>query len=154
MYSNKGYTKILKIIDFGYALTIMPEESIPRRFGNPLYSSPQVFLNHKYSEKCDIWSIGMILYQLFHLYGAFLHNTAYNYEEQIEKTRFNYEFFNYLTISNISKTFLVKMLTYEDELRPSSESLLLDEWIRKESVNLSDDEKLIIIARIINIKVI
>jgi serine/threonine protein kinase len=32
--------------------------------GTPLYMSPELVLNKKYSEKVDIWSLGVITYQL------------------------------------------------------------------------------------------
>ena len=35
--------------------------------GTPLYMSPQVFEETKFSSKCDIWSLGILLYEL--LYG-------------------------------------------------------------------------------------
>ena len=32
--------------------------------GTPLYMSPQVLLRRQYTSKCDVWSIGLILYEL------------------------------------------------------------------------------------------
>ena len=32
--------------------------------GTPLYMAPQVLMRMPYTSKCDIWSIGMILYEL------------------------------------------------------------------------------------------
>jgi len=54
----------LKVIDFDFA-GIKPAG---RNFseaedGNPVYEAPEV-INNNYNEKCDIWSLGVILYFL------------------------------------------------------------------------------------------
>jgi serine/threonine protein kinase len=36
--------------------------------GTPFYMAPQLLKAHKYSSKCDIWSVGVIYYEL--LYGT------------------------------------------------------------------------------------
>jgi serine/threonine protein kinase len=30
--------------------------------GTPFYMAPEIFNAHKYDEKCDVWSIGIIMY--------------------------------------------------------------------------------------------
>lgn len=54
----------LKLIDFDFA-GIKPagENFFMKEDGNPLYEAPEVIMNN-YNEKCDIWSIGVILYYL------------------------------------------------------------------------------------------
>ena len=32
--------------------------------GTPLYMAPELVKQHKYSEKVDVWSLGVIVYQL------------------------------------------------------------------------------------------
>lgn len=32
--------------------------------GTPEYNAPEIFKSHAYSEKVDIWSVGVILYQV------------------------------------------------------------------------------------------
>jgi len=50
-----------KIADFGFA----SNESIKNSFlGTPLYMCPQTMTGGNYTYKCDIWSIGVILYEL------------------------------------------------------------------------------------------
>ena len=53
----------IKVIDFGAALFIAPETHISEMLGTPYYIAPEVLMG-KYDEKCDIWSIGVILYIL------------------------------------------------------------------------------------------
>jgi len=32
--------------------------------GTPLYMSPQVLLRRQYTSKCDVWSVGLIYYEM------------------------------------------------------------------------------------------
>lgn len=56
----------LKIIDFGTSHRFQSEdEELEGVIGTMFYMAPEVFLG-KYTNKCDIWSIGVILYILFY----------------------------------------------------------------------------------------
>eukprot|EP01017_Pseudomicrothorax_dubius_P049512 TRINITY_DN9212_c0_g5_i2.p1 TRINITY_DN9212_c0_g5~~TRINITY_DN9212_c0_g5_i2.p1 ORF type:complete len:347 (-),score=110.78 TRINITY_DN9212_c0_g5_i2:109-1149(-) len=59
----------VKIADLGFAKTVQNFQSAinTSTVGSPIYMSPQVLMRQNYSSKCDIWSLGIILYQL--LYG-------------------------------------------------------------------------------------
>ena len=53
----------IKVIDFGAALFFSPKTKISETLGTPYYIAPEVLLGN-YNEKCDVWSIGVILYIL------------------------------------------------------------------------------------------
>ena len=40
--------------------------------GTPYYASPEVWLERPYSAKCDIWSLGCVLYELASLRPPFM----------------------------------------------------------------------------------
>lgn len=60
----------IKIIDFGTSSVFDPEQTMSQKFGTPYYIAPEV-LKKKYTAKCDIWSIGVILYILLCGYPPF-----------------------------------------------------------------------------------
>ena len=56
-------SKMLKIIDFGTATEYNPNEKHHLLVGTPYYIAPEV-IKGQYTEKCDVWSCGVILYIL------------------------------------------------------------------------------------------
>ena len=53
------------MIDFGFAKKIKSMRSKSNTMcGTPLYMAPELVRHQKYSEKVDVWSIGIITYQL------------------------------------------------------------------------------------------
>ena len=53
----------IKVIDFGTAMFFSPDIKLQETLGTPYYVAPEVLLG-TYTEKCDIWSIGVILFVL------------------------------------------------------------------------------------------
>ena len=51
----------IKIIDFGTAKIFKNDKNEDKVVGSPYYIAPEV-LNKDYNEKCDTWSVGVILY--------------------------------------------------------------------------------------------
>jgi calcium-dependent protein kinase len=53
----------IKVIDFGLSRLFTRDKKMSQRLGTPYYIAPEI-LKKKYDEKCDIWSIGVILHIL------------------------------------------------------------------------------------------
>jgi calcium-dependent protein kinase len=53
----------IKVIDFGLSRTFTKDKKMCQKLGTPYYIAPEI-LKKKYDEKCDIWSIGVILHIL------------------------------------------------------------------------------------------
>ncbi len=61
---NGGY---FKICDFGFSKVIKdPTVANKTCVGSPIYMAPQILDKKDYSAKCDIWSLGIIFYELLH----------------------------------------------------------------------------------------
>lgn len=54
-----------KLADFGFAKCVdnFKKDMLSSLVGTPLYMSPQILDNKKYTSKTDIWSIAFIFYE-------------------------------------------------------------------------------------------
>eukprot|EP00930_Biecheleria_cincta_P047667 TRINITY_DN33092_c0_g1_i1.p1 TRINITY_DN33092_c0_g1~~TRINITY_DN33092_c0_g1_i1.p1 ORF type:complete len:542 (-),score=120.90 TRINITY_DN33092_c0_g1_i1:712-2337(-) len=65
VHSQKLSHSHLKIIDFGFAEGFQPGiKSFDVICGTPSYIAPEIVTGGNYDEKCDIWSCGVMLYQM------------------------------------------------------------------------------------------
>lgn len=55
---------VIKIIDFGTAIAFNPDKGMNTMLGTPIYMAPEIFTDGVYDEKCDVWSVGVILFCL------------------------------------------------------------------------------------------
>lgn len=60
---NQGETDV-KISDFGAALTVSSDQTQVAGIGSPAYMSPQQVREHPLNHQSDIFSLGVVLYQL------------------------------------------------------------------------------------------
>lgn len=54
----------IKIADLGFAQKFDKEKGLDLVLGTPLYMAPELVKHERYSEKVDVWSLGVITYQL------------------------------------------------------------------------------------------
>ena len=82
----------VKIADFGFARAV-DDPKIQSRFtkkiGSPLYMSPQVYNGEKYGTKCDVWSLGILLYELLFKKPPWYGNNAFDLFKNIKAQPLN-----------------------------------------------------------------
>jgi serine/threonine protein kinase len=61
-----------KIIDFGLATIIMPNENRTEGFGTIAYCSPEIILRKPYNVATDLWSMGVVYYVLLSGFFPFM----------------------------------------------------------------------------------
>lgn len=66
--------KVVKLGDFGLsAILDENKKTVNSLVGTPIYMGPEVYMEVPYSYSCDIWSLGIILYELCFLENPFDH---------------------------------------------------------------------------------
>ena len=63
----------IRLIDFGLS-KILEDKNLRERAGTPLYMAPEV-IEKKYGKQADMWSLGVLLYQLVSGYLPFVAHT-------------------------------------------------------------------------------
>ena len=91
LYLKKGKEEnnSLKVIDFGLSQNISNKKRLSSKVGTPYYISPEI-LEGNYTEKCDIWSAGVIFYVL--LTGELPFNGSNDVEIYSKIKKFEFKF--------------------------------------------------------------
>jgi len=107
-----------KISDFGFAKNLEDENTIMKSIvGTPLYMSPQLLKKLKYTNKSDLWSIGLIYYEMLHGRTPWPASNELQLLNGIYSKKPSF----HSSISNISKDFILKCLEIEEKHRMSWE---------------------------------
>lgn len=135
-HSQKLSQSHLKIIDFGFAEGFHPGiKSFNVICGTPSYIAPEIALGGSYDEKCDIWSCGVMLYQM--ISGSF----PFDFDAEVEdfcdgfsddffqgKLHFGEEQWN--SCSGNLKLTVKRMCAASAQLRFSAAKVLDSEWFK------------------------
>ncbi|CAD8099991.1 unnamed protein product [Paramecium sonneborni] len=136
--------KKVKIIDFGVSKLHNPNELAITVAGTPIYSAPEVLtLTGKgYTDKCDIYSLGTMLYQ-------FVFKSPYYYANSIEELR---KFQQHLEKNpftckqkSIFNKLIERMLIYDPDQRISWNSLKYEvkKLMDKSSIKVKERESIL-----------
>lgn len=120
---------LIKIIDFGNSSFCKPGEMLHSKFGSVYYVAPEV-LKSRYNEKCDVWSLGVILFLL--LSGKPPFNGA-NDQKILKKVfagKYSMDGPEWSHISQEAKDLISKMLTLDMDKRISSAEVLEHPWFQ------------------------
>ena len=133
LYLNPGGEKgnPIKVIDFGLSQIISPEKRLKTKVGTAYYVSPEI-LNGDYTEKCDIWSAGVILYIFLSGDPPFNGPSDSDIYNKIAKMKFSFPEKKWKTISNDAKDLITHMIAPENE-RYTAEQVLKHPWFKNAS---------------------
>jgi serine/threonine-protein kinase Chk2 len=62
--SDDTEQSIPKIADFGMVKLLGPDQKANERLGTVAYAAPEVLKKQPYTNKVDVWSLGIILFML------------------------------------------------------------------------------------------
>lgn len=118
-----------KIGDFGFA-THCKREFKDVSIGSPAYMAPEGLLNNIYGPKTDVWSFGMLLFEIVHGQTPF-HNCESESElKQRVQVPVNWDQLK-ASLPSPLKRLILKCLKVNSVQRPTFKELLNDEYIQK-----------------------
>jgi len=121
----------LKLLDFGIAMEIEPEELYRFRVGTSYYLAPEVVLNTepRSGEMCkrsDIWSVGVCIFIMLNGQVPFMGKTRKEIFDAILTKEVQ---FKNKGLSDAAIDFVNKLLERDIEKRPTAKEALNHEWI-------------------------
>jgi calcium-dependent protein kinase len=122
----------IKIIDFGTSQTyaVGSKKKMEERYGTPYYIAPDV-LNKSYNEKCDVWSLGVILYILLVGYPPFNGSDDKKIIDAVKKGKYTLDEPEWDDVSEEAIDLVKKCLTYDPDKRISASDALGHAWFKK-----------------------
>ncbi|XP_066503967.1 serine/threonine-protein kinase 33 isoform X2 [Hoplias malabaricus] len=140
-HGDDNGTVNIKVTDFGLSVQkggVGSENMLQATCGTPIYMAPEVINGHAYSQQCDVWSIGVIMYLLLCGEPPFMSGTEERLFELIKKGELSFSGPVWDTISDAAKKVLRCLLKVDPAHRITASELLDNPWIRGDtSMNAS-----------------
>lgn len=130
LYESSKQDSILKVIDFGTSRLYDPSKKMAQRLGTPYYIAPEV-LEKCYTEKCDVWSCGVIMYILLSGIPPFNGKDDIEIMEKVSSGKYSLSSAEFQAISAEAKDLIRKMLEYNPKTRISALDSINHDWFRK-----------------------
>nr|XP_009389610.1 PREDICTED: serine/threonine-protein kinase TIO isoform X1 [Musa acuminata subsp. malaccensis]XP_009389612.1 PREDICTED: serine/threonine-protein kinase TIO isoform X1 [Musa acuminata subsp. malaccensis]XP_018677858.1 PREDICTED: serine/threonine-protein kinase TIO isoform X1 [Musa acuminata subsp. malaccensis] len=125
-----GAGSVVKLCDFGFARAMSANTVVLRSIkGTPLYMAPELVREQPYNHTADLWSLGVILYELFVGQPPFYTNSVYALIRHIVKDPVKYP----ENMSANFKSFLKGLLNKVPQNRLTWPALLEHPFVKERS---------------------
>jgi len=115
----------------------LPSAKLGKALGTSYYVAPEV-IEKEYTEKCDVWSIGCILYAMLTGCAPFNGDDDSEIIKKVRQGDYSVETLQDANVSESCIKFIRKLLTKDVSQRYSAEEALQDPWII-ENFNKNND---------------
>lgn len=127
LLSDSSENPILKIGDFGFAKFIDVQSLSETFCGSPLYMAPEILNRKNYTVKADLWSVGVILYEMLVGQPPFNSSSIVDLVNQLEKKIARLP--SSLNISKGCQDLLYSLLQSNEAERISWEDFFSHPWL-------------------------
>lgn len=126
--SGKDVWSPLKLIDFGLSTHFTPGHRLSRVVGSSYYVAPEV-LKKSYTEACDLWSLGVIVYMLLSGAPPFYGKNDEAIKASIVQGEYTFPHELFRDVSDEAMAFVSTLLSYNIEYRYTAEQALTHPWL-------------------------
>jgi len=126
--SGKDVWSPLKLIDFGLSTHFNPGSRLSRVVGSSYYVAPEV-LKKSYTEACDLWSLGVIVYMLLSGAPPFYGKNDEAIKASIVQGEYTFPHELFRDVSDEAMAFVSTLLSYNIEYRYTAEQALTHPWL-------------------------
>lgn len=107
----------IKLADFGVArLFDSQEDKMMETFvGTPYYMAPEVVIKRSFNEKADLWSLGIILFEMIAGTVPFRGQSHYEIIQQIQKGQYSLP--EGIQISSVCKNMITSLIMTDVDIR-------------------------------------
>lgn len=126
---------ILKLCDFTMARELVSGDMAKTLCGSPLYMAPEVLNRQRYTDKADLWSVGVIMYRLFFNRLPFTGVNEWDLRENLNKTDIFIP--SEISISEDAKDLLFGLLQKDPLLRISWDEFFAHDFLERDSLSLN-----------------
>lgn len=137
---------LVKIADLGVSTVLETRQLTRTQIGTPLYLAPEIWKRRPYNQKCDMWSLGVLLYEMMTFTYPFNASNAQELANKVVLGKF------VLPSSRYSSDLILlvrRLLQVNPLLRPSVKDILnlqcvkqrlsmLDSFIEQDQITLGD----------------
>ena len=126
----------IKIIDFGTAKVFKKEKSEHLLIGSAYYIAPEV-LSRNYTELCDLWSCGVIMYILLTGRPPFNGINEEEIMKKIKEGEYDMSRYPWGVISDDAKDLIKGLLQLDPKKRYTAKEALEHKWFKNEKTKAS-----------------
>ncbi|KAK2195424.1 bifunctional Protein kinase domain/Protein kinase [Babesia duncani] len=131
VFQSEDPDSMIKMIDFGFARLF--EEGVPMggMHGTVYYVDPEV-IDGCYSEKCDIWSTGVIVYMILSGSPPFRGDSDKEILWRIKRGNLKFQGTRWSSVSYVAKEFIASLLNRNASKRLTAQQALNHKWLKQE----------------------
>eukprot|EP00540_Astrosyne_radiata_P023258 CAMPEP_0116844798 /NCGR_PEP_ID=MMETSP0418-20121206/12901_1 /TAXON_ID=1158023 /ORGANISM="Astrosyne radiata, Strain 13vi08-1A" /LENGTH=401 /DNA_ID=CAMNT_0004475817 /DNA_START=350 /DNA_END=1555 /DNA_ORIENTATION=+ len=130
----------IKIADFGFSKKCLHQNALHTLCGTEGYMAPEILASRPaYDLKCDLWSVGVILYELLGGCSPFRYTDSKKVMEATCNGEYSFDPKYFGGVSEKAKLLVSCLMTVDPSKRYSSYRALQHEWFEENEESLSNE---------------
>lgn len=130
LFVNNSPQAEVKLIDFGLSKVYGDNTELTEGVGTIYTMAPEV-LRGSYSEKADVWSVGVVAYMLLSSQMPFYGRKKHHIIEQILNAQFDFRGRRWRRISDQAKAFVEELLVLDADERLDARTAMSCTWLNR-----------------------